>query len=718
MDIFITEKPSVAMTYAKALKVKGTKNDGYLEGYSPVLGKDIQITWAVGHLITLGNVDEQREGKKITDKDFKPARWSKDTLPIIPQSYVYKENPTTYKQFNVVKKLYKAKDVDTIYYAGDSGREGIYIQALIRNQIFNKKFDDLTTPSNVKNEKVVWIDSQTDETIINGIKTAKPYSAYKDMIASGYKRAIADWLIGMNFTQVFTLTSGGLIIVGRVMTPTLAMIVKRQKEIDEFVKTDYYGIKSGNAKWRAVEGSRFFDSPALYNDTGFLKKADAEDLQAEFKKSGTLTVEDVKTTKKTEYAPLLFNLADLQNLCSKTLHISPDQTLAVLQSLYEKKFTTYPRTDARVLSSAVAAEIKAKTGKTVPKKYVDDSKITDHYALVPTDYCTGSHNPASLSSIEKTVYEFVCNRFKAVFMPPYTYDSIAITYTAPNGEKLFETRKHVTDLGFKALYGEKDDSDNLPAVAKGQIITNVRFEVNAMETTPPSYYNTGSLILAMEKAGKLIEDEELREQIKTCGIGTSATRGDIIKKLAEREYIKIDKNQKVTPTEAGKQIIPVIATFDNQLVSPEKTAFLEEKLSDIAKGGLSPQDFDTYIDGYVKDTVKNVLNNVEKSEIHFNKAGKGAKEHNCPCCNKALSESKFGWYCNPKKDGCGFSLDFNVFEHKMKESDLEDLINKGKTKAYTFTWKSGKKSKARLILDKDNHKTGFEFVNEKTYSKG
>lgn len=284
MDIFITEKPSVAMTYAKALKVKGTKNDGYLEGYSPVLGKDIQITWAVGHLITLGNVDEQREGKKITDKDFKPARWSKDTLPIIPQSYVYKENPTTYKQFNVVKKLYKAKDVDTIYYAGDSGREGIYIQALIRNQIFNKKFDDLTTPSNVKNEKVVWIDSQTDETIINGIKTAKPYSAYKDMIASGYKRAIADWLIGMNFTQVFTLTSGGLIVVGRVMTPTLAMIVKRQKEIDEFVKTNYYGIKSGNAKWRAVEGSRFFDSPALYNDTGFLKKADAEDLQAEFKK--------------------------------------------------------------------------------------------------------------------------------------------------------------------------------------------------------------------------------------------------------------------------------------------------------------------------------------------------------------------------------------------------------------------------------------------------
>lgn len=295
MDIFITEKPSVAMTYAKALKVKGTKNDGYLEGYSPVLGKDIQITWAVGHLITLGNVDEQREGKKITDKDFKPARWSKDTLPIIPQSYVYKENPTTYKQFNVVKKLYKAKDVDTIYYAGDSGREGIYIQALIRNQIFNKKFDDLTTPSNVKNEKVVWIDSQTDETIINGIKTAKPYSAYKDMIASGYKRAIADWLIGMNFTQVFTLTSGGLIVVGRVMTPTLAMIVKRQKEIDEFVKTNYYGIKSGNAKWRAVEGSRFFDSPALYNDTGFLKKADAEDLQAEFKKLGNWEYKSIST---------------------------------------------------------------------------------------------------------------------------------------------------------------------------------------------------------------------------------------------------------------------------------------------------------------------------------------------------------------------------------------------------------------------------------------
>lgn len=701
--IIITEKPSVAQEYKKALKVTASeKTDGYVEGYSPVLSKNVQITWAVGHLITLGSVDEQRQ-QKVLPSSHKNDRWAKDKLPIVPTDWLYKPNDSTKKQFGIVKKLYTAKDVDCIYYAGDSGREGIYIQALIRNQIFGGK-------KPACDEKVVWIDSYTEESILNGIKTAKPYSAYQNMIDSGYERAISDWLIGMNLTQAFTLTSGGLIKVGRVMTPTLAMVAKRQDEIDNFEGENYYGFTADISssfvpKWKADKQSRYYESPLLFNENGFKKKEDADALLNEFNEDKSLKVMDVSAVEKKEFAPLLFNLADLQAYCSKVFHISPAQTLSIAQSLYEKKLTTYPRTDSRYLTTAVKADIKAKLGKDVPPKYVDDSKVTDHYALMPT-FLKGN-----LTGLEKSVYDAICNRFNAIFYPPYVYDSVKISYQHKNGEYFYVTDKKVKQLGYKELYGEKMPEGSNVYPSKGEVISVKSFEESVMTTTPPSAYTTGSMILAMEKSGKLIEDEQLREQLKTCGIGTSATRAGIIEKLKDTGYINIDKKQKITPTDIGKSIIPIIEKFDSQLISPEKTATMEQKLQDVADGKMSKDAYRKYIESYVKDTTAVVLseNKTNVDVKHTQSGSHKAGTYNCPCCGTALSYGRFGYYCDKGKGGCGFSFSNEIAGRKMKEDDLKMLISKGETKKCAFTSKAGKKFTAKLVLDKENHKTKFEF---------
>lgn len=709
---FITEKPSVAQEYRKVLQlqVKG-KNDGYVEGYSPVLNKDVKITWAVGHLIGIGTVDEQKAGKRLP-KGTKPAPWRKENLPILPTDWVYTENGNTYEQFKVVKSIYTDKDLDAIYYAGDSGREGIYIQALIRNQIFKGKDPKC-------DEKVVWIDSFTEESILNGIKTAKPYSHYQNMIDSGYERAKSDWLIGMNLTEAFTLTSGGLMNVGRVMSPTLAMVVERQKEIDNFTEQDYYGIKNNinKAVWKATAKSKYYNSDKLFNENGFVKKADADALIMELNKTNSFTVESVDEKKKTEYAPYLFNLADLQAHCSKSYHLSPSQTLSVAQSLYEKKLTTYPRTDARVLSSAVANDIKAKTGKTVPKKYVDDSKITDHYAIIPTDY--NCKQNVTLNDLESKVYRDICLRYQSVFYPPYEYNTMKVTYLCPNGERFYENLKVVEKLGYKELYGEKINNPNIPKV--NAVYSNVTFSSNPLKTTPPPAYTTGSLILAMEKSGKLVEDEELREQIKTCGIGTSATRSAIIDKLKDKDFISIDKAQKISATEKGMKTIPIIAKYDENLVSPLKTAEMEQKLSDIASGNLSVAEYEKDIRAYITATVKNVLdnNNERIGMTSTSKNGSSAPSHSydCPCCSKTLKYGRYGFYCDKNDSGCGFSFGNEIAGHKMKESDLKDLIEKGHTKEYSFKSKEGKKFNAMLKVDKENHKASFDFSKSNSYSK-
>lgn len=705
--IFITEKPSVAQEYRKVLKVSSSKKtDGYIEGNSPVLGKEVIITWAVGHLVAICAPEKQN--------DAWSGGWKKENLPMIPEKFKYAPLSNTHSQYKIVKSLYTRSDIDCIYYAGDSGREGIYIQALIRNQIFK------TAPK--IDERVVWIDSFTEEAILNGIRDAKPYSSYQPMIDSGYMRAISDWLIGMNFTEAFSLTSGVTINVGRVMTPTLAMVVKRQEEIDHFTKTPYFGIKADSfANWRAAKGSRFFESDVLYNENGFLKREHAQALVDEFNSDKTLKVVDVKVQTKTEYAPYLFNLADLQAKCSKAFHITPAQTLEIAQALYEKKFTTYPRTDCRFLSTAVADDLKKKKGFEIPKRYVDDSKITDHYALIPTF----QGDVSSLSDFEKKVYNVILKRFNDILMPPYIYDAVSVTYAHSNGEKLYEAFRLVKQLGFKAQAEEEetksDETDesetvaNKPIPEKGAVVTVHAFTIKEMETKPPVAYTTGSLILAMEKAGKLVEDEELRETIKTSGIGTSATRANIIDKLTKKGFITVDKKQKIAPTEFGKKIIPLIAKYDEALTSPLKTADMEDRLNSIVHSEQTKDEYLSFVMNYVAETTRSILANNKDSLSSVSGRGVGGKssaaQYNCPCCGQIMKYGKYGWYC--PSETCKFKLGAEICGYKTKEKDIADLCSKGKTAVHTFrSPKNNKEFRASLVVDKANQGTKFEFSND------
>lgn len=703
--IFITEKPSVAQEYRKVLKVSSDKKtDGFIEGHSPVLGKDVIITWAVGHLIAICSPEKQNEAWS--------GGWKKENLPMIPERFKYAPLANTFSQYKIVKSLYTRTDIDCIYYAGDSGREGIYIQALIRNQIFK-------SPPRI-DERVVWIDSFTEEAILNGIKVAKPYADYQPMIDSGYMRAISDWLIGMNLTEAFSLTSGVTINVGRVMTPTLAMVVKRQEEIDHFTKTPYFGIRADNfANWKATKGSRFFESDDLYNESGFLRKEHAKKLADEFNSNKSLKVDDVKVQTKTEYAPYLFNLADLQAKCSKAFHISPAQTLEVAQSLYEKKFTTYPRTDCRFLSTAVATELKKTKGYEIPTRYVDDSKITDHYALIPT--FQGDKN--SLSDLERNVYNVILKRFTDILLPPYIYDAVSVTYLHSNGERLYEAFRLIKQMGYKEQAekeSEKESDDdtneavvNKPIPQKGTIVSVNEFTIKEMETKPPVAYTTGSLILAMEKAGKLVEDEELREMIKTSGIGTSATRANIIDKLTKKGFITIDRKQKITPTDFGKKIIPLISKYDEALISPLKTADMEDRLNSIVQNEQTKDEYLNFIVNYVTDTTRNILSN--NTDTIGGRTASGAstsgEQYNCPCCGKPIKVGKYGWYCS--SDDCKFRLGLEICGHKTKEKDIADICKKGRTSVYTFrSPKNNKEFRACLVLDKSSQGTKFEFSND------
>lgn len=699
--VFVTEKPSVAQYYKNALRVREAGNrKGYIEGYSSVLDKNVRITWAVGHLVAIGSPDEQKQQCALPD-GHKEERWRKEELPLLPETFFFRPNTNTLAQYNVIKHLYLQKDVDAIYYAGDSGREGIYIQALIRNQIFAGR-----TPG--VEERVVWIDSYTDETILNGIYTAKPYQEYRHMIDSGYKRAISDWLIGMNFTRALTLSCGGLLTVGRVQTPTLAMVVERQQEIDSFKVEDFYGISAAvegiasPVRWRAVKSSRYYESPLLFNEHGFRKKEDVMQLLSGLNRKKELTVADVRVTEKREYAPLLFNLTELQAYCAKHLFLSPAETLAVAQSLYEKKLTTYPRTDARVLSSAVAADLNKKLGVQIPRRYVDDDRITDHYAIIPTFL-----KADSLTGNEKQIYDAVYNRFRAILMPPYVYDAIALVWQHENGECFFANDRRVKQTGWKELYACGEENRPAGTVPERGASYPAEFGIHEMETSPPAVYTTGTLTLAMEKAGKLIEDEVLREQIKTCGIGTPATRAGILENLNRRGYITVDKKQRVHPTERGKELVAIVKKVDATLASPEKTADMEQKLQDIAEGKVSAASYQEYIEQYVKKTTDAAcsLTGCRISPGSTAAAGGDGRQYCCPFCGTPLKSGPYGYFC-PAKD---FSLG-TVAGCKMSSSDLDSLLSKGKTRVHNFTAKSGKKFKARLVLDSSEKKTVFEFA--------
>ena len=569
-NILITEKPSVAMEFSKVLKENGIRKNGYIESTNWV------ITWCVGHLVTMSYPEKYDEKLKY---------WRLDTLPFMPKEYKYEIIPSVEKQYNIIKELITRDDIDCVYVATDSGREGEYIYRLVEMQIGIKN----------KQRRRVWIDSQTEEEIKRGIEQAKPLEEYNSLSDSAYLRAKEDYLIGINFSRLLSIIYGKRlakdlgeekisISVGRVMTCVLGMVVSREREIRNFVKIPYYKIVGHfgeaenifSAEWKVNEKSIMWESPKLYNDAGFKQEKDAKEFINTFQEKKAV-VKEVKKNKTKEKAPLLFNLAEIQNECTKRFKIKPDETLEIIQNLYEKKLVTYPRTDARVLSTAVAKvisknlngiakgfkneEIQIYIRKMVDEKYstdliktkyVDDSKITDHYAIIPTGQ--GYENYDKLLDLHKQIYALIVKRFLSIFYPPAEFSKISVEIDIEN-EQFFTSGKVCTSLGYLEILkdSQKENSQEnleiLNKLKKSQNIEIANFEIKTSETTPPSRYNSGSIILAMENAGKLIEDEELREQIKGAGIGTSATRAEIIKKLERINYISINsKTQIITPT--------------------------------------------------------------------------------------------------------------------------------------------------------------------------
>ena len=638
--ILITEKPSVAMEFAKALKITTKRKDGYLES------NDWIITWCVGHLVTMSYPEKYDEKLKY---------WRLDTLPFIPEEWKYEIIPQVAKQFNIVKSLLQREDVEEIYNAGDSGREGEYIQRLVFM---------MAKPNPKAKIKRVWIDSQTEEEILRGIKEAKDSSEYDSLSDSAYLRAKEDYLIGINFSRLLSIIYGrslankinedrASISVGRVMTCVLGMVVSREREIRNFKKTKYYkiigvfGNKDSNfrAEWKVNEKSKMFESPKLYNETGFKKENDAKEFIV-FLSGKEAIITELKKSKQKENAPLLFNLAEIQNECTKRFKIKPDETLEVIQNLYEKKLVTYPRTDARVLSTAVSKEIAKNLNgiargykdeevqgfikKMVDEKYstnlaktkyVNDSKITDHYAIIPTGQ--GYENFNSLPQLHKNVYNVIVKRFLAIFYPPAEYQKIQVALEIPDEKsKSMETfscsEKVCIKQGFLEILKpekskkkennedseESDDKGNnlevLKTLKKGEKIEIQNFELKEAETSPPSRYNSGSIILAMENAGKLIEDEELREQIKGAGIGTSATRAEIIKKLEKIKYISINgKTQIITPTVKGEAIYDIVFKSMPDMLNPKLTASWEKGLDMVAKKEIKPEIFMDKLKNYI-----------------------------------------------------------------------------------------------------------------------
>lgn len=651
-SLFLAEKPSVARSFAGVFSEKFNQRSGYMESDSVI------VTWCVGHLVGLSDPSAYGEEYK---------KWRMDTLPMIPETWKYHVIESSEKQFEVVKNLLNRDDVDTIYVCTDSGREGEYIYRLVRQEAHVTG----------KNEKRVWIDSQTEDEMKRGIREAKDISAYDNLAASAYLRAKEDWLMGMNFSRLLTLRFGNgmasflhqryaVIAVGRVMTCVLGMVVKREREIRNFVKTPFYRVvaeKDGmSAEWKAVETSEFYKSPLLYKENGFKTEKDAGTLieiiygdrnkaSLDENKNTACPVDGkvVSVSKKTEKKnpPLLYNLAEIQNDCSKIFKISPDRTLEIIQELYEKRLVTYPRTDARVLSSAVAQEInkniKGLTGIASVKaeadlilekglwkgiagsRYTDDSKITDHYAIIPTGQGLGALK--SLGRVQLNTYEMIVRRFLAIFLPPALYSKMNMQIEV-NQEMFFLNDKTLKDPGYLRVMDysfTKSKKDNTSAAAgfdkikKGDTLTFDHLGVREGSTSPPKRYNSGSIILAMENAGELIEDESLREQIKSTGIGTSATRAGILKKLFDKKYLDLNKKtQIITPTLTGEIIYDIVRMSIGSLLNPALTASWEKGLQYVADGQVTEDEYMEKLTDFItshSDKVKNMNMPVPLSAI-------------------------------------------------------------------------------------------------------
>lgn len=744
-SLIITEKPSVAQEFARILGVSG-RNDGYIEN------SDYVITWCVGHLVEMVYPE-------VYDEKYK--KWKLEDLPFLPKDYKYDVIPAVSRQYDVVHKMLHREDIDTVYWAGDAGKEGQTIEENIR--MYGGVREGMK-------ELRVWIDSQTEEEIRRGIREAKPMSNYANLGKSGIMRTIEDYAMGINFSRAMSVKYGNLlndaagtrsytaIAVGRVMTCVLGMVVIREREIRNFVETPFYRVVGSftdaniEAEWKAVEGSKYFESPLLYKENGFKKQESAENLIAEL--SGkTAVVSSIERGTSRKKAPLLFNLAELQAECSKHFKISPDETLQVAQDLYEKKLTTYPRTDARVLSTAVAKEI----GKNISRlkgyepvqgyverimkeglhyniaktQYTDDSKITDHYAIIPTGQLTELR---SLNELQRSVYDLIVRRFLSIFYPAAEYQTVKLV-VAIGEEKLFAGAKALKAPGFLEIAGRKQeeekegsnkedneetDSPGLLELAdqltKGQELPVNGYSLKEGSTKPPKRYTSGSMVLAMENAGQLIEDEELRAQIKGSGIGTSATRAEIIKKLVRIGYLHLNKKSQIlSPEVLGEMVYEVVNMTVPALLNPKMTASWEKGLDGITRGTVIMEDYREKLEDFIR---KETLNMVERNLTSQLVAqiqpltGKGARGIAakkklgiaCPVCGGELETTPFGYGCgNYKKDGtgCKFSVG-TIAGRDLSEEEFKDLITKGRTDVLEgFVAKSKKKFPASLVLEKD-----------------
>ena len=646
-NLYIAEKPSVAREFAKALGMKGAATAGARDGY--LENEDTIVTWCVGHLITMSYPE-------VYDPALK--KWSFDTIPFIPEEYKYEIIDASSKQFQIVSKLLNREDVGRIYVCTDSGREGEYIYRLVEQMAGVDK--------SKKDRRRVWIDSQTEEEIMRGIREAKELSAYDNLSDAAYLRAQEDYLMGINFSRALSLKYSYtvrnylgmdrcVIAVGRVMTCVLGMIVKREREIRQFVPTPFYRVLASTegfeAEWKTTKDSAYLDSPLLYKENGFKKEESAKQLITELSADAPIELIVQKVEKKTEKKapPMLYNLAELQNDCSRLFKISPTDTLNTVQTLYERKLVTYPRTDARVLSTAVAKEIGKNIGglqkyeplaqyaqyimqqggyKGVAKsKYVNDKQITDHYAIIPTGQGLGNLN--GLNDIQRKVYDIIARRFLSIFFPAAEYEKVSLVLSRQihtvvgekeNGtESFFANFKRLKNPGYLTIAGlpsdKKQEEQKLTdeelvkfaSLKKGDAIPVQAFDIKEGETSPPKRYSSGTLILAMENAGQLIEDEELRSQIKGSGIGTSATRDSIITKLVTNKYIALNKKtQIVTPTFLGEIIYDVCLNSIQSLLWAEMTASWEKGLSGVAEGTISKDEYTAKMNKFVCDNTNAV----------------------------------------------------------------------------------------------------------------
>lgn len=743
-SLIITEKPSVAQEFARILGVSG-RNDGYIEN------SDYVITWCVGHLVEMVYPE-------VYDEKYK--KWKLEDLPFLPKEYKYDVIPAVSKQYDVVHKMLHREDIDTVYWAGDAGKEGQTIEENIR--MYGGVREGMK-------ELRVWIDSQTEEEIRRGIREAKPMSDYANLGKSGIMRTIEDYAMGINFSRAMSVKYGNLlndaagtrsytaIAVGRVMTCVLGMVVIREREIRNFVETPFYRVVGSftdaniEAEWKAVEGSKYFESPLLYKENGFKKQESAENLIAEL--SGkTAVVESIERGTSRKKAPLLFNLAELQAECSKRFKISPDETLQVAQDLYEKKLTTYPRTDARVLSTAVAKEI----GKNVSRlkgyepvqayverimkeglhyniaktQYTDDSKITDHYAIIPTGQLTELR---SLNELQRSVYDLIVRRFLSIFYPAAEYQTVKLV-AAVGEEKLFAGAKALKVPGFLEIAGRRQDAEKESSkdeneetdspglleladqLTEGQELPVNGYSLKEGSTKPPKRYTSGSMVLAMENAGQLIEDEELRAQIRGSGIGTSATRAEIIKKLVRIGYLHLNKKSQIlSPEVLGEMVYEVVNMTVPALLNPKMTASWEKGLDGITRGTVIMEDYREKLEDFIrKETLNMVERNlttqlVEQIQPLAGKDARGIAAKKklgiaCPVCGAELVTTPFGYGCsNYKKDGtgCKFSVG-TIAGRDLSEEEFKDLITKGRTDVLEgFVAKSKKKFPASLVLEKD-----------------